>query len=92
MATSPHRAEDTDDWEYYRAVRPLPALWIRDSAGRWRATRDYAPRSLGDNGEVTLELEITPPLETGTRWIDVVATGQSAQVRARLPVRWTWNP
>ena len=81
-----------DDWEYYRAVRPLPALWIRDSAGRWRATRDYAPRSLGDNGEVTLELEITPPLEAGTRWIDVVATGQSAQVRARLPVRWTWDP
>jgi hypothetical protein len=31
-------------------------------------------------------------LEARTRWIDVVATGQSAQVRARLPVRWTWNP
>ena len=81
-----------DDWEYYRAVRPLPTLWIRDSAGRWHATSDYAPRSLGDDGEVTLELAIAPPLEAGIRWIDVVAAGQSAQVRARLPVRWTWNP
>ena len=81
-----------DDWEYYRAVRPLPTLWIRDSAGRWHATRDYAPWPPGDKGEVTLELAITPPLEAGTRWIDVVAAGQSAQVRARLPVRWTWNP
>ena len=40
----------------------------------------------------TLELVITPPLEAGTRWTDVVAAGPSAQVRARLPVRWTWNP
>ncbi len=81
-----------DDWEYYRAVRPLPALWVRDSAGRWHATRDYAPGPLRDKGEVPLELVITPPLEAGTRWIDVVAAGQAAQVRARLPVRWTWNP
>ena len=81
-----------DDWEYYRAVRPLPALWVRDSAGRWHATRDYASGLPRDKGEVTLELAITPPLEAGTRWIDIVAAGQSAQVRARLPVRWTWNP
>jgi hypothetical protein len=81
-----------DDWEYYRAVRPLPALWVRDSAGRWHVTCDYAPGPLGDKGEVTLELAITPPLEASTRWIDVAAAGPSAQVRARLPVRWTWNP
>lgn len=81
-----------DDWEYYRAVRPLPTLWIRDCAGRWHATRDYAPRPLGDNGEVTLELTIAPPLEAGTPWIDVVAAGQSAEIRARLPLHWKWNP
>jgi hypothetical protein len=81
-----------DDWEYYRGVRPLPALWVRDSADRWHATHDYAPRPLGDKGEVTLELAITPPLAAGTQWIDVMATGPSAQVRARLPVGWTWNP
>ena len=81
-----------DDWAYYRAVRPMPALWVRDDAGRWHATRSWAPRPLGDNGEVTLELEIAPPLEAGTGWIDIVATGQSAQVQARLPLRWTWHP
>jgi hypothetical protein len=81
-----------DDWEYYRAVRPLPALWIRDHAGRWHATRDYAPRSLGDDGEVTLELAIAPPLEAGIPWIDLVAAGPSVQVQARLPLSWKWNP
>ena len=81
-----------DDWEYNRAVRPLPALWIRDHAGRWHATCHYAPRSLGEGGEVTLELAIAPPLEAGTPQIDLVATGPSAQVQARLPLSWTWNP
>jgi hypothetical protein len=70
-----------DDWGYHRAVRPLPALWIRDHAGRWHATRDYAPRSLGEGGEVTLELAIAPPLEAGTPWIDLLAAGPSAQVQ-----------
>ena len=81
-----------DDWAYYRGVRPMPALWIRDNAGRWHATRSWAPRPLGDNGEVTLELEIAPPLEAGTAWIDIVAAGQSTQVQARLPLHWTWHP
>ena len=81
-----------DDWEYYRGVRPLPTLWIRDSAGRWHATRDYAPRPLGDDGEVTLDLAIAPPLEAGTPWIDLVAAGPSAEIRARLPIRWKRNP
>jgi hypothetical protein len=81
-----------DDWEYYRAVRPLPALWIRDHAGRWHATRDYAHGPPGGNGEVTVDLAIVPPLEGGTPWIDLVAAGPSAQIRARLPLRWMWNP
>jgi hypothetical protein len=80
-----------DHWEYRRAVRPLPTLWIRDHAGRWHATNHYAPRSLGEGGEVTLELAIAPPLEAGTPQIDLVAAGLSAQVQARLPLSWTWN-
>jgi hypothetical protein len=32
-----------DDWEYYRAVRPLPVLWIRDHAGRWHASAGLVP-------------------------------------------------
>ena len=31
-----------DDWTYGRVVRPLPALWVRDSSGRWHATRPKA--------------------------------------------------
>jgi hypothetical protein len=81
-----------DDWEYHRAVRPLPALWIRDHAGRWHATCHYAPRPLGESGEVTLELAIAPPLEAGTPQIDLLAAGPSAQVQARMPLRWTRNP
>ena len=27
------------DWPYARGIRPLPVLWIRDSDGRWHATR-----------------------------------------------------
>jgi len=37
-------------------------------------------------------LAIAPPLEAGTPWIDLVAAGQSAEVRARLPLSWKWNP
>jgi hypothetical protein len=81
-----------DDWAYYRAVRPLPTLWVYDSAGRWHATRDYAASGSGGRDETTLELAIVPPLAADTQWIDVVASGQSAQVRARLPVRWSWHP
>ena len=46
----------------------------------------------GDDGEVTVDLAIAPPLEAGTPWIDLAATGPSAQIQARLPLRWTWNP
>lgn len=70
-----------DDWEYNRAVRPLPALWIRDHAGRWHASCHYAPRSLGEGGEVTLELAIAPPLDAGTPQIDLVAPGHRPRSR-----------
>ena len=77
-----------DDWTYGRVVRPLPALWVRDSTGRWRATRTNGVGPSGNGGEVILWLEIVPPLDRGTLWIDVVATGRSAEVRVRLPLCW----
>jgi hypothetical protein len=43
----------------------------------------------GNSGEVVLWLQILPPLDRGTAWIDLVATGRSAEVRARLPLCWT---
>jgi hypothetical protein len=77
-----------DDWAYIRGVGPLPALWIRDSCGRWHATGKYGYGPSRNAGEVMLEPVIVPPLEAGTDWIDVVATGTSAAVRVRVPLRW----
>ena len=77
------------DWQYARAVRPLPALWIRDSSGRWHTTNTNGVSPMwGDPREVMLWLEVMPPLDRGTAWIEVVATGSSAEVRARLPLSW----
>ena len=81
-----------DDWTYGRGVRPLPALWVRDSSGRWHATRSYGGMPSGNNGEVILWFEIVPELDRGTAWIDLAATGRSAEVRVRLPLCWTRNP
>jgi hypothetical protein len=33
-------------------------------------------------------VEVVPPLSRATTWIEVVTTGRSAQVIARLPLRW----
>jgi hypothetical protein len=78
-----------DGWTYGRGVRPLPALWVRDSSGRWHATRTHGMMPSGNSGEVVLWLRIVPPLDRGTAWIDLVATGRSAEVRVRLPLCWT---
>jgi len=75
-----------DDWEYARGVRPLPVLWIRDSRGRWHATRTHGLSPSANGGEGLLWLELVPPLDRGTAWIDVIATGRSAQARIRLPL------
>jgi hypothetical protein len=81
------RVTPENDWEYSRGVRPLPVLWIRDSASRWHATRTSGWNRLKDD-EVVLRLAIIPPLEADTPWIDVLAAGQAAEVRAILPLRW----
>ncbi len=60
-----------------------PAIWVRDSAG-WHATRV----SRHHEGDITMRLEVVPPLGHGTAWIEVILAGQSAEVRATLPLRW----
>lgn len=77
-----------DDWKYARVVRPLPILWIRDDSGRWHTTETHGITHPVVNGEVVLWLRIWPPLDRSTTWIDVVATGQSAEARATVPLRW----
>jgi hypothetical protein len=77
-----------DDWKYSRVVRPLPVLWIQDNSGHWHATQTDGIGHPVVNGEVVLWLRIQPPLDRSTTWIDVVATGQSAQAWVTLPLRW----
>jgi hypothetical protein len=77
-----------DDWKYARVVRPLPVLWIHDDSGRWHATQTHGISHPVVNGEVVLWLRIWPPLDRGTTWIDVVATGQSVEAQATLQLHW----
>ena len=63
-------------------------LWIQDNSGRWHTTQTEGISHPVVNGEIVLWLRIRPPLDRSTTWIDVVATGQSAEARATLPLRW----
>ena len=76
-----------EDWAYAKGVRPLPALWIHDSDGRWHATHTDGVMPWGDTGVVMVWLRIIPPLDRGAGWIDIAAAGRSAEVRATLPLR-----
>jgi hypothetical protein len=58
-------------------------VWIRDSDGRWHATRLDGLSPWGDNGAnpwtdthmVTVWLRIIPPLDQRTAWIEISAPG-----------------
>ena len=61
-------------------------IWVRDIGGRWHATR--VRWSAEEAGEVMMHLKLVPPLSRATAWIEVLAAGQSAEVRATLPLHW----
>jgi len=65
----------------------LPLLWIRDEEGRWHATRRNISAGRGSDGELSIRLEVVPPLNRGS-WIEVLATGRTAEVRVILPLHW----
>jgi hypothetical protein len=62
------------------------SVWVRDSGGRWHATRPSGWHRA--DGEYALRLQLVPPLSRSADWIEVQAAGPSGQVRARLPLRW----
>jgi hypothetical protein len=62
-----------------------PVTWIRDSGGSWHTTRTLGR---GGTGQAPLRVELVPPLSRTATWIETITTGQSAQIRARLPLRW----
>jgi hypothetical protein len=65
---------------------PWAIIWVRDSGGRWHATRTLA-RSARP-GEIALRVEVVPPLSQGTAWIEMLAAGPSAELRATVPLHW----
>jgi hypothetical protein len=66
------------------------SVWIRDDAGRWHVAR---PAGWFDqDGEAALTLRLTPPLTRSPAWIEVLAAGQSAEVRATVPLGWGCPP
>ena len=70
-------------------------IWVRDSGGRWHATRAAArgwSAEDEDDSDMTLRLEVVPPLSPATTWIEVFAAGQSVQAGATLPLRWQQPP
>ena len=62
------------------------SMWVRDSAGRWHAARPAG--WYHEAGEAALTLRLTPPLTRSCARIEVLATGQSAEVRAIVPLNW----
>jgi hypothetical protein len=66
------------------------SMWVRDGAGRWHAARPAG--WYDDGGEAALTLRLTPPLTRSPAWIEVLATGRSAEVRATLPLCWGYSP
>jgi hypothetical protein len=76
-------------------VFPL-SIWLRDSGGRWHvawlAERHQGGLQGPKDGERALRLQLTPPLTRATPWAEVLAAGRSAEVQARLPLRWGYPP
>ena len=61
-------------------------MWVRDGGGRWHAARPAG--WFHGEAEAALTLRLTPPLTRSCAWLDVLATGQSAEVRATVPLCW----
>jgi len=64
------------------------SLWLRDSGGRWHAARPDRCHQAGR--ERAIRLRLVPPLTRPADWVEVLAGGRSAEVRATLPLRWRY--
>jgi len=62
-----------------------PVIWIRDSGGWWHATRPGG--SADQDGEVSMDVTVLPPLGRDTHWIEVLAAGPSAEARTACRTR-----
>lgn len=76
-------------WRYGWIAGRLPVLWLRDRDGRWHTARLARTAQLRDSDDFLLWLRVVPPLDHGAPQADLVATGLSAEVRARLALTWS---
>jgi hypothetical protein len=65
------------------------SVWLRDDAGRWHVARPSGWHA--EDGEAALTLRLTPPLARSSDWIEVLASGRTAEVRATLPLHWGYR-
>ncbi|HUB22126.1 MAG TPA: hypothetical protein VMA97_06940 [Streptosporangiaceae bacterium] len=75
-------------WSYGMIANRMPVFWLRGGNGRWHTARPARSAPVPNADDFMLWLRVVPPLEYGTPWTDVVAVGPSAEIRARLPLRW----
>jgi hypothetical protein len=64
------------------------SVWVRDSGLKWHLARRTGQRWAAGPEENLVQFQLVPPLPRSARWIEVVAAGRSAQVRAKVPLRW----
>ena len=64
------------------------SFWLRDSGGRWHAARPDRCHQAGR--ERAIRLRLVPPLTRPAEWVEVLAGGRSAEVRATLPLCWRY--
>jgi hypothetical protein len=64
----------------------LPVLWLRADGGAWHVTRASGRTAWGD-GEVRMQLDITPPLPR-TACMEVLVAGRSVQALVAVPLIW----
>ena len=65
------------------------SLWLRDSGGRWHAARRDRCHRAGL--ESAIRLRLVPPLTRPADWVEVLAGGRTAEVRATLPLCWRYS-
>lgn len=73
-------------WAAFRSGDELFSWWARDSAGRWHVGR--RTRSGFSNGDADMDITFVPPLHPAATSLEIILTGQSAQVTVTVPVDW----
>jgi hypothetical protein len=61
--------------------------WIRDNTGQWHVAA-FEEYSRFEGESATLGLRVVPPLAQPVTGLDVIITGPTRRIRARVPVAW----